>query len=239
MELLFLGRGSAFNTLEGNTSAFFKEGNTLFIIDSGETTFELLIKNNILDNIEKVYLMITHTHSDHIGSLGTLTSYLYYKKNQIINIIIPEQASEEKYLNNIKSILEVTGCTDNYILIKEKELDDQFKSFSSIRFKKTNHTSSLVCYGILFSTEKGFIYYSGDTNELNNVKELIDKKEIIDKLYLDTTLIDKEDNNHLSINVINSEIPSNLKNKVYCMHVDNDETINKVLELGFKIVEKI
>ena len=37
--LKFLGRGSAFNTVEGNTSAYFVRDNILFLIDCGETVF--------------------------------------------------------------------------------------------------------------------------------------------------------------------------------------------------------
>ena len=48
MNLLFLGRGAAFNPKEGNTSAYFLENNQLFLIDCGESVFERIInKKNI------------------------------------------------------------------------------------------------------------------------------------------------------------------------------------------------
>ena len=234
MELLFLGRGSAFNPEEGTNSAYFIENRVLFLIDSGETTFERLIKNNLLNNIDQVYIMITHTHSDHIGSMGTLISYLYHKKNIITKIIIPKQ-KRKRYYDYIEMILKLTGCTDKYIFINEEELDNKYKSFTTIRFKETTHSENLECYGILFNTDKGFIYYSGDTNELNNVKELIDNNCLIDRLYLDTTT--SENDSHLNINYINKEIPSNIKNKVYCMHIDSKESIENIKKLGFKVVD--
>ena len=49
MDLKFLGRGSAFNVLEGNTSCYFIEKDELFLIDCGEkmglgkTDYELIM----------------------------------------------------------------------------------------------------------------------------------------------------------------------------------------------------
>ena len=98
MELLFLGRGAAFNPSEGNNSAYFIDNNQLFLIDCGESVFSSLMENNLLDKSMKINLMITHTHSDHIGSLGSLVMYSYYVLHKPINIILPENA---KYLGYI------------------------------------------------------------------------------------------------------------------------------------------
>ena len=42
MELLFLGRGAAFNTSQGNTAACIREGERLMLLDCGETVFSAL-----------------------------------------------------------------------------------------------------------------------------------------------------------------------------------------------------
>lgn len=46
--LKFLGRGSAFNTEEGNTSAYIKENRTLFLIDCGSNIFERIMFKDLL-----------------------------------------------------------------------------------------------------------------------------------------------------------------------------------------------
>lgn len=43
MELSFIGRGAAFNSKEGNNSAFFIENNQLFLIDCGENIYERIM----------------------------------------------------------------------------------------------------------------------------------------------------------------------------------------------------
>ena len=124
-----------------------------------------------------------------------------------------------------------------YNYINEKAFDNQYKTFKNIRYVETNHCDELNCYGILFSTENGIVYYSGDTREIKAIKSLIDSGQPIDKLYIDTTSSNFPGNVHLYIGILQKEIPSELKNRVYCMHLNNDNCIEQAKELGFNVVE--
>lgn len=185
MKLTFLGIGSAFNPKDNNTSAFFIDNHELFLIDCGESVFNEIINNNILDNIEKINIMITHTHSDHIGSIGSLIMYSYYKLNIKVNIILPRECI---YLMNLLSIINGFGCTnDMYEFINDFEYDNIYNDFKKIRFVKTEHVDNLGCMSIIIYTKSGIIFYSGDTKEINPLMDIINSKEKIDKIYLDTT----------------------------------------------------
>ena len=236
MELKFIGRGAAFNPKEFSNSAYFIEDNNLFLIDCGETVFRQLIVNNILEGIEEVYLMITHTHSDHIGSIGSLASYLYYKMNKKLNIIIPSNPKKDKYLNYIINILEAFSCEDKYLFLKDNELDNKFNSFNNIRYYETIHSNNLDCYCIVFDTKKGYIYYSGDSKETKVVEKLIKENKPIYKMYFDVSTSIEEDSPHLNINKLAETIPEELKTKVYCMHLDSDECIKIIEELKLNLV---
>lgn len=235
MNLTFLGTGSAFNPVKGNTSAYFIDNNELFLIDCGESVFERIITLNILNNIDKIHILITHTHSDHIGSIGSLIMYAYYKLHQKVNIILP---NTPKYKDNIDNIITSFGCTsDMYNYINELEYNNKYKLFNKIYFIETNHCSNLNCYSIIFEANNGIIFYSGDTNDISNIKNLIDRNIKIDKIYLDTTTDNYIGNAHLYIGIINDTIPQNLKNKVYCMHINNDECIKLANKYGFNMAE--
>jgi ribonuclease BN (tRNA processing enzyme) len=78
MILNFLGTGNFNNIADGNTSAYFKEDNKLFLIDCGEMVFTKILKVGLLNGIEDVHILITHLHSDHVGSLSSLIYHLYY-----------------------------------------------------------------------------------------------------------------------------------------------------------------
>ena len=54
--LKFIGTGSAFNQDLGNTSAYIKDGETLLLIDCGETVFQRIKEIKLLDDVKKVYI---------------------------------------------------------------------------------------------------------------------------------------------------------------------------------------
>lgn len=235
MNLQFLGRGSAFYPKEGNTSAYFIENKQLFLIDCGESVFEKLVENNLLESVDAIHLMITHTHSDHIGSIGTLAMYSYYTLGKPINIIMKK---ELKHLPNIEKILNGFGCTSfMYNYVDERQYDHKFTSFQNIRYIETDHCNELSCYSLLFTTSNGLIYYSGDTKEVETVKSLLASGQAIDKLYMDTTTANFKDNVHLNIEILKGQIPDEFKSKVYCMHINSDQCIKEAKNAGFNVVE--
>lgn len=235
MELIFLGRGAAFNPKEGNNSAYFIDKKQLFLVDCGESVFEKVITGELLNEIDMINVMITHTHSDHIGSLGSLVMYSYYKMHQPLNIII---SSEAKYLSNIRQILSGFGCNEMmYSFVDEKRYDCQFDMFNNIRYVETKHCDELDCYGILFDTSQGIVYYSGDTKDTTTINQLIDSKQLIDKMYIDTTNDDYPGNVHLYIGHLDRIIPKELKDSVYCMHINSADCIIQAESLGFNVVK--
>lgn len=70
-KLKFLGRGSGYNTKEGNTAAYLKKEETLLLIDCGESVFKTIVDNNLIEGIEHIHVLITHMHSEHVGSLAS------------------------------------------------------------------------------------------------------------------------------------------------------------------------
>jgi len=234
MELTFIGRGAAFNPKEGNTSAYFIENNQLFLIDCGESVFERLLNTGILDSVDGVNVLITHTHSDHIGSIGSLVMYFYYVRHMTTNIVLPKVA---KYIENIKAVLFGFGCTnDMYNYIEDSNFDNNYSSFNSFRYIETDHCDSLNCYSIVFKTDKGIIFYSGDTRELNVLNSVIQNNDNIYRIYIDTN-ISGVGTGHIGVDDLHDFIPTELIDKTYCMHINNDECLKKAKEYGFNIVE--
>lgn len=235
MELQFLGRGAAFNPKEGNNSAYFIEDNQLFLIDCGESVFARIVAKDLLSGMDNINLLITHTHSDHIGSLGSLVMYSYYTLGKPINIIMKKSA---KHLPNIKKILTGFGCTPKmYKFVAEEDYDNKFTTFQALRYIETNHCVELNSYGILFTTTKGLVYYSGDTRDLEPVKKIIESKQSIDKLYIEVSTENFPGTAHLYIEILKEQIPPSLRSKVYCMHFNNDECIERARTAGFNVVE--
>jgi len=235
MELKFLGKGGSDNQLQGNTSAYFIDNRCLFLIDCGENIFERILKKELLNDIDKVFIFITHTHSDHVGSIGSLLFHCYFIKKIELNIVLPSSAL---HYNDVKELLRIYGAREDwYKIIDYKELDNKYNTFNTIEYMKTNHVEQIPCYGILFDTNEGIVYYSGDTKEINNIKELLKSGRKIDKIYLDCTTTNREDNVHYYVGKANEEIEESIKNKVYCMHFNKPECIEVAKRYGFNVVE--
>ena len=103
MELNFTGKGSAFYPPFKNTGAYMLSGKALYLIDCGETMFDVLYHRLDLASIEDVYVILTHMHADHVGSLGTLISYFYCLFNKAIHVVYPQET--------IKQLLTLEGIT--------------------------------------------------------------------------------------------------------------------------------
>lgn len=229
MELKFLGRGSAFNTKEGNTSAYYKlnNGEDMILIDCGESVFQQIINKNILNNVKNIIVLITHLDSDHVGSLSSLIHYCHYCCNDIKpNIYFPDE--------DILMLLELQG----------HKLKEDFTWNSPIRIKyleidsyPTKHIDKLNCYGYFINLPNGKnIWYSGDCSYPTNIDILFD----IDEFYQDTCLSDYKGNVHTSLRLLCEKIPKeyvDYRNKIYCMHLDCGELIEKAKSEGFNVVE--
>ena len=80
-KLNFLGIGSAFNPVLDNTGAFFTDNGDFYLIDCGESTFKKIWNMEEMIQSRNIFILITHLHCDHVGSLGSLISYLLLQKN--------------------------------------------------------------------------------------------------------------------------------------------------------------
>jgi len=116
--LQFIGRGSAFNTLEGNNSAYCIHEGELFLIDCGSNVFERLDHAGVLGVVKNIKVLITHTHDDHIGSLGGLIFHSYFNMGTMGEKNITVYAP---YTLKVPKLLSLMGVTNKYYHIKQFE----------------------------------------------------------------------------------------------------------------------
>lgn len=237
--LNFIGTGSAFNTKLGNNSAFIKKDKTLFLIDCGSTTFSRMQEAKLLDDVEKITVLLTHTHPDHVGSLGDLILYGYYSMGKLGE---PNVTVYTPNLLRIENLLWSQGIsTKTYNLVQF--FDKRFIKFGAQEIGlialEAEHVLELNCFSYIINYDDKTIYYSGDSNEIPNqiIKMLENGK--IDIFYQDTCKVDYSGNVHLSLKKLESLIKPEYRDKVYCMHLDNDFIEEEAWDLGFKVVESI
>ncbi|MEN8905706.1 MAG: MBL fold metallo-hydrolase [Clostridiales bacterium] len=230
--LKFIGIGSAFNTTLGNTSAYIKKGDNLLLIDCGGTVFSNLMGNNILDELKKITIIITHTHSDHIGSLGDLIFYVHYILKIKPNVVYPEK----KIMENLLGLMGVNK--ELYKIIDEKEvnLDFLFYEKCRIKFLRSSHVDDISSYSFIIKYKDIKYYYSSDSNKISDEILSMFKNSVIDYIYQDTCGIEYSENVHLSLMKLKEIIPETMRHRVYCMHYDEYIKKEDIELLGFNYI---
>lgn len=222
--LNFIGNGSCFNVSKINTSCYYRSGDNFLLIDCGEDIFKEIIRLDLLKDVKNLYVTITHFHSDHIGSLPSLIFYCNIILNIKVSIVYPQQEN----LTNLLTLMGVNKYIYNYI---NPEVEHQLFEEILIKSCISIHTDSIVAFSYFLTIKDEKIFYSGDNAILNQrTKRMFENNEIA-YWYQDVSLIGS---GHLSLDILDKEINLN-RDKIYCIHLDDEEIVNKINNLGFKI----
>ncbi|MGL4452438.1 MAG: MBL fold metallo-hydrolase [Sarcina sp.] len=213
MELKFLGKGGAFDN-ETNSSAYIVNGDGILFIDMGENVFEKAktVLQTLVDKNIEIGIAITHTHSDHIGSLGTFILFCRYVLKKKVHLF----TGSEDQLTHVKALLHIFGV--------DKTMYSESKNYFNglnIDFVKTTHVDDFDCFGIMiYRDSKYTTYYSGDSNSIPTVVQQELLQGNIKKFYQDITLADYPGNVHYNLDKFVNDFPAGAveKTEVYFYH---------------------
>ncbi|MCK9154534.1 MAG: MBL fold metallo-hydrolase [Paludibacteraceae bacterium] len=224
MDLKFLGAGSCFNTTLGNTSACLPVGNSAFLLDCGESVFHQIQVGDLLNGFKNINIFVSHSHSDHCGSLSSLLFYCFYVLKVHPKVYAPKAVFQ---------ILDLQGTLDEIYeknvleACKKKVFQTDMLSPSglvniSVFPIKESHAEKLESFGFLFADSLGdCFYYSGDSKGFNtNILSLFRLNQV-KKIYHDCSWLDYPDNIHLSYKKLCQIITDPEERKrVVLMHFD-------------------
>ena len=218
--LNFLGVGAAFNFKYSNNCAYFIDDTDLCLIDCGERIFDKILQKKILHNIRNIYCIVTHLHSDHIGSLEPM---MYYIHDTDINLKVFYPKPKR-----LKQLLILMGIDFDF------EIYSDYSIIKNIKIEPVKQKHIFGSYGYFIYSKSQNFFYSGDTCVVNNraINELKDKK--IDYIYHEVTL-NKNAKIHTHLTQLENKINFDLRKRVLLMHFSNDETIKQAQKSGFGI----
>lgn len=233
--LSFISTGSAFNAALGNNSAYLRAGNSLLLFDCGGSVFGSLVRGGLLSGVADILVVITHTHPDHVGSLGDLILYnhhqlsarmtIVYQHPEIVDAILgPMGVSREYY-----QFLNPDG--GGRFVIDTQDLHWELEAID------VKHSEKVFPYGYVARAADGSacFYYSGDAKEIPEPILGDFRAGWIQLLYQDVSSFDGEANPHLSFSQLCQIIPVEMRSRVWCMHLDEVFDVQAAGQAGFKV----
>lgn len=222
LKLHFLGRGAAFYPSFRNTNAFFEKGKDLFFLDFGESSFAQVVASLPLKDYENIYVLLTHLHADHSGSLASMTSYLYFVLHKKLIIVHPEET--------VCRLLALQGVGPECYQYLPRLPESTGVQAVPV---PVQHAKDIHAFGYLLTSEEETLYYSGDAAQLPPavLEDFLSGK--IARLYHDTA--SHPSSSHCYYERLVQAIPPQLRSRVSCMHLDCD-MVDQLKQLGFDVV---
>ena len=213
--LKFLGRGSAF--ADEHNSAYFKAGNDLVLIDCSMTAFHK-VKKMDLAGIENIYILVTHTHGDHIAGIGMLVDYEFFLGHIPVTIVAPCKAV---YDDLTFFLLNLEGCEKSWY---KMTVADSFEADWFGTAILTIHSEELQgkCFGYNLTIDGDNVVYTSDTHTIEPFIPFIKEGT---KLYMEISA------HQSSVHLYAPDMSDFIKDmtaknvSVYLMHLDSEERI--------------
>ena len=229
--LQFFGIANGLSKEKSNSAFFEYRGNLILLDCSIDTCRELLDFD--LSKYKNIYVLVTHTHSDHVGGIGMLAAYLGWWLNRTLCIVMPTEKMVDSFR---RYLIEIEGANPAHFKIGVKS---DFYNLPDIESIKTSHTHLLEgkCFGWVIKIENKYIVYTGDTNTLSPFTPYISEALLQHfDVYLYTEISTMDSGAHLYIDKVYKTLVglSNKGVKIFLMHIDNVGEIKRKIK-GSKI----
>ena len=229
--LRFTGIGNMQNYQLKNTSAFMKFDKTMLLLDCGMTTFFELQKRKVLENLDEIFIAITHSHPDHIGSLAALVLYLKFNTNIKINIIVNEKFREQK--TQLGDILLKNGVQKDYFSFIDVKNVNSFFKIDSLRIRHCEQLKSYA-YTIIIDDQTKY-YYLGDNKDVKVLRKTLNQLRYNDFIFTD---ISKSPSRvHLEFKELLNIADKSKLNQIFCIHFDSKKSIKLAKQFGLRTAE--
>lgn len=173
MEILFIGTGGAFDYEIGNSAALLAFAGQQILIDCGHTVYPRMRQLDIPEKFD--YILLTHLHDDHCGSLSTLIFHQKHiaRKAEKTRLIVPSrdfQAEVVALLNHSQQ-----DCTQNVEFILLEDFAATLPAGYACGYIDTFglHSENMRTHAYWFRHTEELLVYSGDLGVFTPIADFL------------------------------------------------------------------
>lgn len=168
MDIQFVGTGGAFDHQYGNSAALIQLNGENYLLDCGHDVYARLRQKEAIDQID--YVIITHFHADHIGSLSTFILHHHkFVRGKQLKILYPEKAFKDALYNYLTYSLQKPEKYIAFIPMDNRPELDFINTFGK-------HVAGMQTYSYIFSEGDEMIACSGDTADGDPLFDYLEAK---------------------------------------------------------------
>lgn len=255
MKLHFLGYGSGHNPAFGSNSAYIKlPGDGMLLLECGESTLRNIMGVRYFHKIKYMTIILSHTHSDHSGSLGTLIPRVYSETGRPVNLLYGSRRQRSEIAGLLKNFGVPRSCYRLLPVTVTHRLNFDLRqelfggALLVVDMERTQHVKELDCFSITIvqsgdsETATPLIYWSGDTSDPFGAVAalLMDKKSLV---YHEANSgvgsqhmnIDEFDRILLAAARFDEKLAQKWRRRITLMHLDSDDTYAKAIHMGYNV----
>lgn len=218
--LTFLGRGSAF--ADAHNCAYFIDGKDLILLDCPASAFQY-IKKLHPERFHTIYILVTHTHDDHSGGIGTMLQYAYFALHRPLTVVAPSEAVAE----DLRLLLcRIEGCEESWFrLLTADALEKSWMVCPVL----TQHVQPLAgkCFGYALCINGHMIVYTGDTATLAPYLSYLQSGDV---LYTECSVFRSDVHLYLPEILPALTVLTGRHIQVYLMHLDDEQKISEMIQ---------
>lgn len=137
----------------------FVEDNELVLIDCPATSYQKVKKMN-WEQYDNIYILVTHTHGDHSGGIGTMLQYIWFASYMKKKVTIVAPSAEVKD-DLLLLLMRIEGCEQEWFdIVTADKLNRKWLAASV----PTTHVKPLEskCFGYHLIIHENNVVYTGD-----------------------------------------------------------------------------
>ena len=159
MHVKFLGTGGVFDYEYGNSAAVVRHNGRTILIDCGPSVYGTLCSHGLIEEID--YIVLTHLHGDHVGSLFSLLIHLSSRCKPSRKAVLLYPTDQFRQL--VESFLK-HWFPDVSAYIHFKPMS----TVEGVGFIETTgkHIAGILSFAYYFTEGADLIYYSGDLGDV-------------------------------------------------------------------------